>query len=120
MGGKVKRNYDLSFSEIESIKRTKNFELKDFFVNIKGNILIILFSFLIVLALIYGLYLRSDIISISNQVDSIKSSIQRLETLKTQKTIEEANIFNAKVMQSVALKKGMNLPSEIEYIQINR
>ncbi len=116
----MKRDYDLSFSEIENIKRARNFELKDFLINVKGNVLIVLFSFLVLLTLIYGLYLRSDIISISNQVDSIKSSIQRLETLKTQKTLEEASIFNAKVMQSVALKKGMNLPSEIEYIQISR
>ncbi|WP_448589140.1 hypothetical protein [Thermodesulfobium sp.] len=116
----MKRDYDLSFSEIESIKGIRGIELTKFFLVIKNNILIILFSLLIILTLIYGLYLRSDIISMSNEVDSIKATIQKLETIKTEKTLEEADIFNAKVMQSVALKKGMNLPSEIEFIQISR
>ncbi|PMP84889.1 MAG: hypothetical protein C0174_06075 [Thermodesulfobium narugense] len=115
----MKRDYNLSFSEIESIKGLRTFELKNILINIKNNILIVLFSLFIILILVYGLYLRSDIISMSNEVDSIKTSIQRLETIKTQKTLEEANVFNAKVMQSVALKRGMSLPSEIEYIQIN-
>ncbi|AEE14293.1 hypothetical protein Thena_0658 [Thermodesulfobium narugense DSM 14796] len=115
----MKRDYDLSFSEIESVKGLRTFELKSFLIGIKNNILIVLFSLFIIFVLIYGLYLRSDIISMSNEVDSIKTSIQRLETLKTKKTLEEASIFNAKVMQSVALKRGMILPSEIEYIQIN-